>query len=354
MRAITILFILLAHLGMAQVINLDPPVNKAVYSDTAKFALDGAGTGSVGNADSLGGQSAAVWDGKINAKLNMVDTLSLSNRINTKLSLSDTANMLTPYLQGVDTVSLSNRINTKQPIGSYLTTELDPVWISDSVDYYTKLSVNSLLSSKQSKSDTTTFDATKTYVNSQGFLKTTVLNANYIGIGSISNTLTGSSNLTYNTTDGMVVNGDINYHPPHGYYYCQNQTLTINVATANQYVRLTNGTNNLFTVGESQNITWANDSATITKNGDYGITLVIVFEGANDRDFFFNVYKNGASMNGSPIIQVGKGAGRQINCSQMFYGKSLVVGDDLKVMVTSEDASDPVIKSATLYIKKEH
>jgi len=41
------------------------------------------------------------------------DTTSLSNRINTKLNISDTATMLSPYLKKVDTLSLSNRINLK-------------------------------------------------------------------------------------------------------------------------------------------------------------------------------------------------------------------------------------------------
>jgi len=41
------------------------------------------------------------------------DTTSLSNRINLKLNISDTASMLSPYLRKVDTASLSNRINLK-------------------------------------------------------------------------------------------------------------------------------------------------------------------------------------------------------------------------------------------------
>lgn len=41
------------------------------------------------------------------------DSTSLSNRINLKLSISDTATMLSPYLKNIDTLNLSNRINTK-------------------------------------------------------------------------------------------------------------------------------------------------------------------------------------------------------------------------------------------------
>jgi hypothetical protein len=42
-----------------------------------------------------------------------IDTTSLSNRINLKLNLSDTASMLLPYLRDADTMTLSNRINLK-------------------------------------------------------------------------------------------------------------------------------------------------------------------------------------------------------------------------------------------------
>ncbi len=340
MRAITILFILLAHLGMAQVINLDPPVQRAVYSDTAKFALSGAGGGGVELDPIWIGDSSQYYpklmlNSLLDNKLNVSDTASLSNRINTKLSISDTTNKW-------------------QPKGTYVITELDPVWISDSVDYYTKSSVNSLLSSKQSKSDTTTYDATKTYVNSQGFLKTTVLNANYVGVGSVTNTLTGSSNLTYNTTDGMYVNGDIKYKPPHGFYYCKNKTQVIAVATANVYKMITNATGDLFTVKESTDITYNKDSLTFTKAGDYEVHIAVSFEGGNDKAHYYIIHVNGVELDEPPVIQVGKGVGKQMSCSQMFYLEDMQIGDDMKVMVTTEDASDPTIISASIYVKKAH
>ena len=41
------------------------------------------------------------------------DTTSLSNRINLKLNIADTASMLTPYLRKADTITLSNRIDAR-------------------------------------------------------------------------------------------------------------------------------------------------------------------------------------------------------------------------------------------------
>jgi hypothetical protein len=70
----------------------------------------------------------------------VVDTVSLSNRINLKLNISDTANMLNPYLRKADTVSLSNRINLKLNISDtanmlapYLR-EADTVTISNRIN----------------------------------------------------------------------------------------------------------------------------------------------------------------------------------------------------------------------------
>ena len=50
---------------------------------------------------------------RINSKIGASDTVSLSNRINLKVNISDTASMLSPYLRKGDTSSLSNRINLK-------------------------------------------------------------------------------------------------------------------------------------------------------------------------------------------------------------------------------------------------
>lgn len=52
-----------------------------------------------------------VW--KNRSVYTIVDTTSLSSRINQKLSISDTATMLNNYLTSADTISLSNRINLK-------------------------------------------------------------------------------------------------------------------------------------------------------------------------------------------------------------------------------------------------
>ena len=63
-----------------------------------------------------------VYNGKKWNKVGVVlDTTSLSNRINLRVKYSDTASMLSPYLRKLDTTSLSNRINLKADKATTLT-----------------------------------------------------------------------------------------------------------------------------------------------------------------------------------------------------------------------------------------
>lgn len=60
-----------------------------------------------------------------------IDTTSLSNRINLKLNISDTASMLSPYLRKVDTASLSNRINERVKYSDSVTIFVTPTMLND-------------------------------------------------------------------------------------------------------------------------------------------------------------------------------------------------------------------------------
>ena len=229
-KILLFVLILFAYIGYGQVISLDPKVGMAVYSDTANFAI----TGGIG-----GIELDPIWLGDSSQ---YYPKLMVNSFLDNKLNISDTATMLSTYLQGVDTISLSNRINNKlskvdtlslsnrinqklnisdttnkwQPKGTYLTTETDPVWNSQKSGYvtstqnqikadttwvigkgylkgadtlslsnrinkklnisdtatmlspYTKLSyLNTQLNLKQSKADTSTYDATRQWVENR-------------------------------------------------------------------------------------------------------------------------------------------------------------------------------------------
>ena len=101
------------------------------------------------------------------------DTTSLSNRINLKVNISDTATMLNPYLRKVDTASLSNRINLKVPYTG-ATQDVDLGAFKISAQSFQVEGTNGLghIHFKHQNSDATaTGQSTVLYANSNGDLK---------------------------------------------------------------------------------------------------------------------------------------------------------------------------------------
>ena len=76
-----------------------------IYGSTTT-AMASTSVGTSGQILKSNGLSAPSW-------INQIDTTSLSNRINDKLAILDTSNMLSKYLRKTDTATLSNRINLK-------------------------------------------------------------------------------------------------------------------------------------------------------------------------------------------------------------------------------------------------
>jgi len=115
-----ILIILLA-LGIgtevfSQVINLDPPVDRALKSDTALYAISGGGT------------------------MPFDSIVGLQDSLNLKLNIGDTSSMLSPYFKTADTITLSNRIDAKAD-----TTDLNALELRYETDSIAK---NTALSTK--------------------------------------------------------------------------------------------------------------------------------------------------------------------------------------------------------------
>jgi hypothetical protein len=123
-RAIVIVLLFLSFGLKAQVYQAMP---QAGYGPVKRFLTDSVltiptGINSLRNI--TGGRDAGqirwnttdsgfyVYSGYQWIKIN-IDSVSLSNRINGKLNISDTASMLSAYLRKGDTLSLSNRINLR-------------------------------------------------------------------------------------------------------------------------------------------------------------------------------------------------------------------------------------------------
>jgi hypothetical protein len=105
--------------------------------------------------------------------LRKTDTATLSNRINLKLNISDTTSMLNPYLRKIDTASLSNRINLKVPYTG-ATQDVDLGAFKISAQSFQVEGTNGLghIHFKHQSSDATaTGQSTVLYANSNGDLK---------------------------------------------------------------------------------------------------------------------------------------------------------------------------------------
>ena len=150
-RAIIIILLFLSFGLKAQVYQAMP---QAGYGPVKRFLTDSVltiptGINSLRNI--TGGRDAGqirwnttdsgfyVYSGYQWIKIN-IDSVSLSNRINGKLSISDTATMLSAYMRKTDTLSLSNRINlrvkytdTASMLSVYLR-KLDTASLSDRIN----------------------------------------------------------------------------------------------------------------------------------------------------------------------------------------------------------------------------
>jgi hypothetical protein len=111
-------------------------------------------------------------------KVSAGDTTSLSNRINLKLNISDTASMLTPYFRKIDTASLSNRINLKLNISD--TSSMLSVYLRKT----DTTSLSNRINLKLNKSDSTAGGYYPYSSNPKGYLTSITGYVPYSSLGS--------------------------------------------------------------------------------------------------------------------------------------------------------------------------
>jgi len=153
------------------------------------------------------------------------------------------------------------------------------------------------------------------------------------------------------TVTGKVdISGDIDYDLSHGYMYYYERSETI-ALTQNVYSKLTNATNNLFTVDEANGITIAGDSITITRAGDYTLWFNFSAVGAGSADAYrLKLYKNGSAILGSI-----KASALKSDISTVWHIQDLAVGDDIAIYLTNTvDNDDITAVDCSIYIRKEH
>jgi len=129
-KLITILFVIIGQVSFGQVyqimpqygysaprFNTDSTLQLPTFNGVPTLKSNKTNKGAIA-IDSTNGRfyfynpKTSAWS-QVSGGGGSTDTTSLSNRINLKLNISDTSNMLSKYLRKTDTTSISNRINLK-------------------------------------------------------------------------------------------------------------------------------------------------------------------------------------------------------------------------------------------------
>ena len=257
-RAIVIILLFLSFGLKAQVYQAMP---QAGYGPVKRFLTDSVltiptGINSLRNI--TGGRDAGqirwnttdsgfyVYSGYQWFKIN-IDSVSLSNRINGKLSISDTATMLSAYMRKTDTLSLSNRIDLR-------------VKYSDTASmlsvYLRKLDTASLSDRINTKQDPITLTTTGTSGVST-FISNTLNIPNYGGAltayvpysGATTDVTLGARNLT-----GTLINADYALQVKNGLFG----------GASNGYTSLTS-----YNEGFSFFTNWMSGPTTLTKGASF-------------------------------------------------------------------------------------
>lgn len=150
------------------------------------------------------------------------------------------------------------------------------------------------------------------------------------------------SELTGNTTIGgnLIVDGIVKPNAAiHAFWWFGDETETFTYALADTWYFLTNATNDLFTVAETEYITSAGDKMTVEIAGDYTFIAKITGEGSNGVVYAIRLFNE---TTGLPLPTAGaitaRGAGNKVTAITVGYGEDLSVGDVIRLETMSDSA----------------
>jgi hypothetical protein len=127
------------------------------------------------------------------------------------------------------------------------------------------------------------------------------------------------------------------WDPPHAVIYFEDKSEPLTMSQ-NNWVQITNATNDLFTTGQAMGITVSDDTLVIGTVGDYMISCSLSFSGTTNADVYeFAFFKNNAIA--SPKIERTTTSSDIGNVSLPYYTGALAVGDvlDLRMRNTAND-----------------
>jgi len=167
-------------------------------------------------------------------------------------------------------------------------------------------------------------------------------------------TISHANDTTYiNTTAGTVkLNKELTVPLSHGFGYFKDSSATVLVSSAGVYSKITNATNTLFNVGETDNMTFAGDSIIIRKRGAYLVHWSFTLSGTNTKDFRIETQYNGVGQAGK-MGASGTGAGNLFNIASTSYIDVADSAGRIGFWVTCiTDGSDPVFRNGMVFIQR--
>lgn len=159
---------------------------------------------------------------------------------------------------------------------------------------------------------------------------------------------------TYFNTTGAAFkfNKPVTRPIAHGMMYFQDAAEVVDVPGSEQYVKITNATNTLFTTYEADYMTIAGDSIILLKPGSYKIDWSFSFSGSNGKDFRVEVMYNGTGLPGRQSQSM-TSATNFTNISSVAYLDNADSAGRIGLHVTCiTDASDPTFKSGMVFIHR--
>lgn len=135
--------------------------------------------------------------------------------------------------------------------------------------------------------------------------------------------------------------------PPHGSLAFQDSAFVLDL-TQNVFSKVTNLTNDLFTLVDSDDVTIAGDTMTIILPGSYIITAGISFSGTASDIFEFAAFKNGVI---SSVKMERSTSQTDIGAVPLpFYLEGLVAGDDISLRLANTASDDDATLVACSWI----
>ncbi len=135
--------------------------------------------------------------------------------------------------------------------------------------------------------------------------------------------------------------------PPHASVSFQDSAFVMDI-TQNTFLKVTNAANDLFTVTDTDDMTFAGDTLTVTLPGSYIIIASISFSGTAGDIFEFAAYKNGVIA--SPKMERSTSQTDIGSVGLPFYLENLVAGDDISLYMTNTANSDDATLVACSWI----